>query len=316
VSDQTPFFHGIDEKGRASGVDATIAALASEQHGVVGRRQLLELGLGRGQIDGRLARGQLHRVYRGAYAVGHPVVSRDGRRMAAVLSVGRGAILSFRSAGELWRLTPRWGGSLELTAPKGWRSTAGLLVRRFALPDDEVTEVDGIPVSSVSRTLFDLAAELRLRQLERAWNEMEVRRLTSRVSVPDLLTRYPRRRGAANLRTLLVAKMPAGVTESDFEELFVAFLDSHGLPRPRLNATLPIRGRLLRPDCMWLDAGLLVELDGRAAHGTGRAFESDRQRDRMLLAEGWQSMRVTWRQLHDEPAAIAADLGGLLKLGS
>jgi len=80
------------------------------------------------------------------------------------------------------------------------------------------------------------------------------------------------------------------------------------LPRPRFNATLPLRGRLLRPDCMWPEQRLLVELDGRAAHGTERAFESDRERDRVLLAEGWRSARVTWRQLRDEPEAVAADL--------
>jgi very-short-patch-repair endonuclease len=111
---------------------------------------------------------------------------------------------------------------------------------------------------------------------------------------------------------LLRAKMPAGITQNDFEESFVAFLDACGLPRPRFNATLPIRGRLLRPDCMWPDQRLLVELDGRAVHGTQRAFESDRQRDRVLLTQGWRSTRVTWRQLHDEPVALAADLRELL----
>jgi very-short-patch-repair endonuclease len=143
-------------------------------------------------------------------------------------------------------------------------------------------------------------------------HEAEVRQLTDPLSLPDLLARYPRRRGVANLRALLEAKTPAGITQTDLEELFVEFLDMKGLPRPRLNAALPIRGRLLKPDCMWPEQRLLVELDGREAHRTDRAFESDRQRDRILLAEGWQSARVTWRQLRDEPAAIAADLRELL----
>jgi very-short-patch-repair endonuclease len=176
--------------------------------------------------------------------------------------------------------------------------------------------VAGIPVTSVSRTLLDLAAVDSKRQLERAMHEAEVRRLTDRLSLPDLLERYPRRRGAANLRALLTAKTPAGITQTDLEELFIEFLDEHGLPRPRLNATLPIRGRLLRPDCMWPEPRFLVELDGRGAHCMDQAFESDRQRDRILLAEGWRSMRVTWRQLHDEPAAIAADLRELLQVGA
>jgi very-short-patch-repair endonuclease len=168
-------------------------------------------------------------------------------------------------------------------------------------------------ITSMPRTLLDLAAVLPKRQLERALHEAEVRRLTDRLSLPTLLERYPRRRGAANLRALLEAKTPPGITQNDLEELFVEFLDAHRLPRPLLNATLPIRGRMLKPDCMWPGERLIVELDGRAVHGTERAFEGDRQRDRILLAEGWQSTRVTWRQLHGEPAAIAADLRQLLR---
>jgi len=171
----------------------------------------------------------------------------------------------------------------------------------------------GIPVTSVARTQFDLAAILPKRGLERAMHEAEVQGLTDRLSLWDLLERYPRRRGAANLRAMLEAKTPAGITQTELEELFVEFLDEYGLPRPRLNATLPVRGRLLRPDCMWLEQRLLVELDGREAHGTEEAFESDRQRDRILLAEDWRSMRITWRQLRVERAEIAADLRALLK---
>ena len=143
-------------------------------------------------------------------------------------------------------------------------------------------------------------------------HEAEVKGLTDRLSLWDLLKRYPRRRGAANLRAVLGAKTPAGITQTELEELFVEFLDEYELPRPRLNATLPVRGRLLRPDCMWPERRLLGELDGREVHGTDEAFESDRQRDRILLVEGWRSTRITWRQLRDERAEIAADLRCLL----
>ena len=172
-----------------------------------------------------------------------------------------------------------------------------------------------VPVTSPFRTIFDLAAVGSKREVERAFHEAEVRQLTDRVSLPQLLARYPGRRGAAVLRDVLGGAEPAGVTQNDFEELFVDFLDAHGLPRPRFNATLPIRGRLLRPDCLWERERLLVELDGRAVHGTERAFEGDRRRDRVLLVEGWRSTRVTWLQLRVEPAAIAADLRELLAMG-
>jgi very-short-patch-repair endonuclease len=181
------------------------------------------------------------------------------------------------------------------------------------LPEDEVTVVDGIPVTSPFRTILDLAGRLpTMRQLERAMNAAEARQLRDRVSLPMLLERYPRRRGSPRVRALLGSKQPGGITRNDFEELFVAFLDEHRLPRPRFNATLALRGRFFEPDCMWRAQRLVVELDGRAVHGTDDAFESDRQRDRILLAEGWRWARVTWRQLRDEPAAIADDLRAAL----
>ena len=178
----------------------------------------------------------------------------------------------------------------------------------MVLAPDEVEVEVGIPVTSAVRTLFDLATVLSRRQMERAMNEAEVRGLTSRLSLPQLLERYPRRRGNGVLRELLATKEPGGITRNDFEESFVAFLDAHGLPRPRFNATIALRGRFFEADCLWQAQRLMVELDSRAVHGTDRAFESDRQRDRILLAEGWRLARITWRQLRDEPEAIAADL--------
>ena len=94
-----------------------------------------------------------------------------------------------------------------------------------------------------------------MRELERAFHELEVRELRDRLSLPHLLERYPRRRGAANLRALLGSKMPAGVTQNDFEELFVTFLDAHRLPRPRLNGTLPIRGSFSNSTACGLSSG-------------------------------------------------------------
>lgn len=145
-------------------------------------------------------------------------------------------------------------------------------------------------------------------------NEAEVRGLTDRLSIPDLLARYPRRRGSALLRALLRDDaISRGVTVEELEERFAAFLDRYGLPAPRRNADLAVGGRFFQADCLWPDQRLIVELDGRATHGTRRAFEQDRERDRLLVAQGWRVIRVTWRQLHDDAAALAADLRGLLE---
>lgn len=299
--------------GSGEGADRVIGELAELQHGLVARRQLLDRGIRGGAIEARLDRGQLYVVHRGVYAVGHRLSTVQSRWMAAVLACGPGAVLSRRSAGQLWRIVPRASHWPEVTRASACHGCDGISVHRGYVPPDEIGEVRGIPVTSVARTQFDLAGVLSKRGLERAMHEVEVRELRDRLSLPDLLARYPRRRGAANLRAVLGAKTPAGITQNDLEELFVEFLDEYGLPRPRLNATLPARGRLLKPDCMWPEQRLLAELDGRDVHRTDKAFEGDRQRDRILLVEGWRSTRITWRQLRDERAELAADLRELLE---
>jgi hypothetical protein len=190
-------------------------------------------------------------------------------------------------------------------------------MHRGELPADEIEAVDGIPVTSVSRTLLDLATLLDRRRLEQALNEAEVRGLTSRLSLPDLLMRYPRRRGSAVLRDLLGDDDAlSGVTKYELEARFANFVETHGLPRPRRNADLAVRGRFFEVDCLWPAQHLIVELDGRAVHGTRQAFEADRERDRLLLADGWRVTRVTWRQLRDDAPAVAADLKAMLAAGS
>ena len=146
------------------------------------------------------------------------------------------------------------------------------------------------------------------REVERAWHEAEVRGLRDRVSLPMLLERYPGRRGARSLRALLEAEEPMGFTRNDFEEAFVAFVDEYRLRRPRMNGTLALRGRFFEIDALWEDERVAVELDSRSVHGTNEHFESDKQRDRILLAEGWRTVRVTWQQLRDERDEVAADL--------
>lgn len=172
---------------------------------------------------------------------------------------------------------------------------------------------DAIPVTSPFRTIFDLAAIAEMRELERAFHEAEARDLTDRVSLPMLLERYPRRRGSKNLRTLLDAPEPVGITRNDFEEAFVALVDRFGLPRPRMNADLAIRGRFFEIDALWERERVAVELDSREIHGTRTKFESDRLRDRIFVAEGWRTMRITWRQLQEEPEEIAVDLRAALE---
>ncbi len=174
--------------------------------------------------------------------------------------------------------------------------------------------LDGIPVTSVNRTLFDYAGVSSLDRLEAAIREAEYRRLWDHLSLPALLARYPGHRGNAKVRLCLERlNKTVGFTRSDLEELFLPFLDRFGLPRPHLNARLQVRGEWIEVDCLWRGERLIAELDSRSAHETRSAFEADRDRDRRLQAEGWRVVRITWRQLHDEPERTADDLRTLLE---
>ena len=200
-----------------------------------------------------------------------------------------------------------------MTLPRWKRPQAGIAWHVSPLAPDEVTSLDGIPITTVARTLLDLATVLDRHRLAKAIDEAEVRGLGDRLSLPALLERYPRRRGTAQLRAILAAKrIGLDIPHTDLEIEFLALIDRHRLPPPKVNAWLTVGERSFEVDCLWREAHLIVELDGRAVHGTADAFEADRERDRILLADGWRVMRVTWRQLLHDPAGVTRDLRAAL----
>jgi very-short-patch-repair endonuclease len=314
MPNETPISHVVHGRSASRSVDERMGGLAEAQHGVVSRRQLMGLGMGRGAIDDRIARGQLRRVQWGIYAVGHRPMSRESRWIAAVLTMGPRTVLSHRSAGSLWRILPAMSILPEVTRATRCESRLGLKAHCAVLRADEIACLDGIPVTSAPRTVLDIAALSTTHQLEKALNEMQVRDITDKLSIPDLLERYPRKRGTARLRALLADETAVrGVARKELEERFAVLLDGTDLPRPRLNADVSVRGRFFEADCLWAEQRVIVELDGRASHGTGRAFEKDRERDRLLVSEGWRVIRITWRQLRDDATAVIADLRRLLR---
>jgi len=190
----------------------------------------------------------------------------------------------------------------------------GNVRRHFSvLPADEATEHEGIPVTTVPRTIFDMAAGSPPEVVESMLREAEYRRLYDRLSLHDLLERYPRRRGSRAVRAALarVEERP-GRVRSRLEERFLPFLDRHGLPRPRFNAWLEVGGERYQVDCLWPAVRQIVELDGWEAHGTRTAFRDDRARDRRLRVAGYEVTRIAWAQLDDESEAVAADLRALV----
>ncbi len=294
--------------------DHEIAALTARQYGIVSRAQLMEMGLGEDAIDARLRGGRLHRLHCGVYALGNDIVPREGRWLAAVMTVGEDAALSHHSASELWSI--RRGAErsqIDVSAPRPARSRPAIRRRYLRLAPDEVTVRRRIPVTTLTRTLFDIATEISAEGLEGAIREAEYLHRFKVESLEVLLDRHPSRRGAKTIKTCLhrLGQGPRGRTRSRMEVRFAALLARTDLPKPTLNTLLDLDGFKVEADCLWREQQAIVELDGGEAHGTRVAFESDRERDRRLQAAGWRVIRVTWRQL-DNPAPLLADLRNLL----
>jgi very-short-patch-repair endonuclease len=271
--------------------------------------QLAGSGLGRGAIWHRLNRKRLHPVHRGVYAVGRRRLARPGAWMAAVLACGPDAVLSHRSAAVHWGIRGSDPLRTEVTAPSRVGRRDGIRAHRASLPADEVTEVDGIPVTTAARTLFDLAARLDRHQLERAIEQAEALRLSDTTPLAALVKRYPGRRGTAVLKKTLGAEArAAGITRSELEERFLRFLVDRGLPAPRTNVWLQLGEDWTEVDCAWPDERVVVELDSWAYHGTKAAFRRDRARDRRLRLARWEPLQPTSWDIDEQPRALEAEL--------
>jgi predicted transcriptional regulator of viral defense system len=303
----------MDGRSASSSADERVAALAGGQHGLVARRQLVGLGIGRGAIEHRLRCGRLHRVQRGVYAVGHRVLSAEGRWLAAVLACGPAAVLSHRSAAALWAIRPSASPAIEVTVQRCELAAAGVRLHHARLPPDEVTRLDGIPVTTLARTQLDLAAVLGPGGLRRAFHEAEVLRLFDGRELERLLRRHPRARGRRLVLGVL-AELQAGaaVSRRELEARTLALAERAGLPSPETNLHVEAAGNLYEADLAWPERRLIAELDGHATHATRTRFETDRLRDRKLATAGWQTIRITWRQLERDPAGLEQDLRALL----
>jgi Protein of unknown function (DUF559) len=294
--------------------DVAIAVLADRQHGVVSLSQLRTFGLTSDAVRKRKATGRLHPVHRTVYAVGRRRLTGRGIWMAAVLACGDHAVLSHRSAAALWDLRADNRARTDVTLPgKSARSRPGIGVHRSTpLRDADVTTHDGIPCTSVARTLLDLAEVIDRRGLERAIEQAEVLRIFDLRAVEDVLGRADGRRGggrrgAKRLRAVLADLGEPALTASALEERFLAICRGAGLPAPEVNVWLDIDDEpAIKADFLWRRARLVVETDGWGAHGTRQAFERDRRRDQRLRLAGFEPVRFTRRQIVREPARVGA----------
>jgi hypothetical protein len=298
------------------GLERAIAWIATRQHGVISLAQLLALGLTASGVHHRVAAGRLHPVHRGVFAVGHPILGPNGRFMAAVLACGAGAALSHRSCGTLRGLRIAQRPWIDVTSHgSAGRRRSGIRAHSAAtLAPGDVEIVDGIPCTSLARTLLDLAEVLTTRELERALDRADELRVIDMAAIDDVLARANGRRGAAALRAVLAAhRVGSTPTRTTLEEAFLALARSAGLPPDAVNLWIPYpAGGGAEGDFVYRAEMLDVEVDGRDVHATRRAFEHDRRRDQQLALLGWRVVRFTWRQVLTEPAAVARTLDGLL----
>jgi very-short-patch-repair endonuclease len=298
-------------QGKSEERDAKLAILASRQHGVVAYWQLIRLRFTEGAIEHRLRKGLLHRLHRGVYAVGHPGVSREGQLMAAVLTCGPDAVLSHWSAAELWRLLKSRASLIAVSAPTYHEAADGVKPHWVAEIDPrERTIRDGIPVTTVTRTLLDLAAVAPFKQLQRAANEAERGGWLSERAITETLKRHRGRKGIKAFRAVIASLDPqARRSRSDLELAFLAFCRRHGIRPPVLNGE--VEG--YEVDFHWPGTKLIVELDTWDYHGTSHTFETDRERDSYLAGAGYVVIRVTARRLKTDPEGLAATIRKLLR---
>jgi hypothetical protein len=291
--------------------ERAIQELAARQHRVVSLPQLTALGLTPSAVRNRVAAGKLRRVHHGVYAVGLAPISIEATHMAAVLACGPGAALSHRSAAAHLGLRPCSRPSVDVTAPgRSGKARKGIDVHRATgLDDRDIKNVDGIPCTTVARTLLDLATTIDRTALERVVEQAEKLRIFDLAAVVDVITRAGDRRRGTALRTALADYAPEpAFTRSELEKRFLALCRAAGVPMPRTNNTA--NGDEI--DFTWPDRRLMVEADSLRYHGTRAAFERDRRRDQQLTAAGWRVVRFTWRQVDETPAEVAATLRSLL----
>jgi very-short-patch-repair endonuclease len=292
-----------------------LARLARRQHGVVARYQLLKLGFGDEAIKTRLGRRWLHQVHESVYAVGHTRLTHRSHWWAAVLAYGAGAVLSHRSAAVVWGIQRLGRGPVHVTGPGGRQGVERrqrIWVHRCKLTVEDCAERDGFPLTTVARTLFDLAEAIDFKALQSAAEEADRLKILRLRELEEVCDRGRGRRALKPVKRLIAELRVPDEGRSPLEIRFPAFIREHRLPVPLQNVHVLDH----EVDALWPEAKLIVELDSWEHHGHRAAFERDRARDPKLLIAGYRTIRVTHRRLDREPEVLAAEIRQLLGLGT
>jgi very-short-patch-repair endonuclease len=293
-----------------------VLEFAARQHGVVSLEQLLRLGLSAEAVWKAVAAGRLHRVHREVYAVGRAELTAKGRWMAAVLACGDGALLSHASGAALRGLRQTAAALIDVTVPRlSPVSRPGIRVHRHPdLTPADVTEFDGIPVASVSRTLLGLATFLREPQLERACDQAVVLDQFDLREMEDLLKRSHGRRGVARLRNVLArGDLGSDVPASGLERRYRELCAQAGLPAPEVNRYILLGDEYHRVDFLWRKERVVIETDGNRYHSTGWQRARDHDRDALLTQHGYRHARIAEDTITEDPSQAIATARSLLR---
>lgn len=308
MPDVAPISHAPHAISASRG-DRALAELARAQHGVVAHDQLLDLGIGRGAIRHRVETGRLHRLHPRVYAIGHTVLTARGHYVAAVLACGPGSALSHRSAAAHRELRRCARSSVDVTTTTRRRPRGGIDVHHTRpLHPEDVTLVEGIPTTSVARTLLDLAEVASFTHLGYAFEEAERRRILDLAAIERVCRRNPGRRGLKPLTALVRQATPAPDSRSKLERRFLSLCREAGVPEPALN----VDAGGFDCDAVWYAQLLVIEIDGEAVHRTRAAFERDRRKDAALVLAGWRVVRITEERLKRDAKGIVVMLRALL----
>jgi very-short-patch-repair endonuclease len=275
--------------------------LAQAQHGVLTRADLLGLGFTERGIKHRVSSGRLHPIAAGVYAVGRPELSQHGRWMAAVLACGSDAVLSHRSAAELWGIGYEEKGRIDVTIRRRSRlERAGVSVHcRPKLPGAVVVRRFGIPVTHPVQTLIDLATELKPMRLERAVNQADVHDLVDPETLRMALDGFVGVPGVKTLRTML-DRHTFRLSDSDLEILFRPLARAAAFPLP-LSKHWVLGYEV---DFFFPDHGLIVETDGLRYHRTPAQQARMVKRDQKHTAAGFRVLRFTHWQIAHAPTEV------------
>ena len=286
-------------------MDALLSAIAGRQHGWVTSAQLASAGLGYGAVANRVRTGRLHRRYRGVYGVGHRPLSREAEWMAAVLACGPGACLACLTAAVHLKVWRRRVIGIDVLVPTRHRGPSGVRVHRCRRLDPrDVTCRDGIPVTTLPRTLIDLGDALTAHQLANVIHEAAFRKLFDERAVRAAMTRANGRRNLDVLTKALALNAAGSVgTRSELEDRFLLLASGSGLPEPLVNTKVSD----IEVDFHWPPLNLIVEVDG-PGHARPRTGREDEQRDARLRVAGHTVLRILAQEVDQRPQAVTARL--------